>query len=178
MRTAAELEHGLEDIRRAPRERGTIELITRRPAIEQRDVVEVAELDTTVGLVGDCWSARPSNRTPDRTPHPDMQLTLMSVRVIRLISPDRWELAGDQLYVDLDLSDDHLPPGTRLALGTAMVEVTDQPHTGCAKFSARFGSEVMRWVNSPVGRALNLRGINTRVLVSGTIRRGDAIQKA
>jgi MOSC domain-containing protein YiiM len=86
-------------------------------------------------------------------------------------------LAGDQLYVDLDLSPVNLPPGTRLALGSAVIEVTDQPHLGCAKFAARFGEEALRFVNSRVGRGLRLRGLNARVVVSGTVRAGDAIRK-
>ncbi len=176
-RNAAELEDGLDHIKQAPSDSGRVELIARRPAVAERDVVEAAELDTVVGLVGDSWSVRPNAKTPDGLPHPEKQLTLMSSRVAHLISPDDWQLAGDQLYVDLDLSDANLPPETRLALGTALIEITTQPHTGCAKFSARFGSDVMKWVNSPIGRALNLRGINARVVQSGTIRRGDAIHK-
>ena len=103
----------------------------------------------------------------------------MSSRAAALVAGDRerWPLAGDQLYVDLDLSDENLPPGTRLALGSAVLEVTDEPHTGCKKFTARFGLDAMVFVNSPVGRALNLRGINARVVESGTVRVGDAVTK-
>jgi hypothetical protein len=177
-RTEAELETGLADIRRSPRDAGTLELIVRRPAVGEREVLAEAELDPTVGLVGDSWTSRPNPKTPDGGPHPEKQLTLMNVRVIRLIAdePD-WPLAGDQLYVDLELSGDHLPTGARLAIGSAVIVVMEAPHTGCAKFSARFGSDALRWVNSPAGRALNLRGINTRVLEPGVVRPGDAIRK-
>jgi MOSC domain-containing protein YiiM len=143
-------------------------------------VVDEAELDVDKGLLGDSWHRRPNRRTPDGGPHPLEQLTLMNVRAIAVIagSPERWELAGDQLYVDLDLSGDNLPAGTRLALGTAIVEVTGKPHTGCAKFRERFGDDALRFVNSPEGRRLNLRGINARVVGSGSVRTGDLVRRA
>jgi MOSC domain-containing protein YiiM len=109
-----------------------------------------------------------------------MQINIMNARATALVagSKDRWPLAGDQLYVDLDLSGANLPPGTRLAIGSAVLEVTSQPHTGCAKFVARFGLDAMKFVNSPVGRELNLRGINAKVVTAGTIRVGDDVRVA
>ena len=133
------------------------------------------------GLVGDSWRSRGSSRTPDGSPHPDLQLTIMNARVIDLVAgPDKrdWALAGDQLFVDLDLSESNLPPGTCLAIGSALVEVTDEPHTGCGKFARRFGVDATKFVNSRVGRELHLRGVNARVLEPGVIRVGDIIQKA
>jgi hypothetical protein len=175
------LEAGLDEIRSSPRDSGTLELIVRRPAIDAREVLDEAELSTIEGVVGDTWSVRGSGRTGDGGAHPDMQLNVINARVIRLLadSPDgeRWALAGDQLYLDLDLSEANLPAGTRLALGTAVIEITDQPHTGCEKFSARFGVDALRFVNSPVGRELHLRGINARVVESGVVRAGDAVHK-
>jgi hypothetical protein len=173
------LEAGLDDIRGAPHDGGLIELIVRRPAEDEREVLTAATLDPVVGLVGDLWPTRGSSRTPDGSAHPGMQLTLMNARAAALIAGDRdrWPLAGDQLYVDLDLSGENLPAGTRLSIGTATVEVTDQPHTGCAKFAARFGRDALKFVNSPDGRALNLRGINTSIVESGVVRVGDAIKK-
>jgi hypothetical protein len=178
-RTRDELEAGLATIGESPRDQGTLELIVCRPAPGERAVLDTATLDLAVGLVGDTWNARPSSRMADHSPHPDMQLTLMNARVIDLLTGERerWPLAGDQLYVDLDLSIDNLPPGSRLQIGEAVVEVTAQPHTGCAKFTARFGSEASRWVSIPAGRALNLRGINTRIISPGQIRRGDRVRK-
>ena len=131
------------------------------------------------GLAGDTWPARASSRTADGSPHPGMQVTMMNSRAALLIAHDvgRRVLAGDQLYADLDLSPANLPPGTRLAVGSAVLEVTDQPHLGCAKFAARFGQDALRFVNSRVGRQLRLRGLNARVVVSGTVRTGDAIVK-
>jgi MOSC domain-containing protein YiiM len=103
----------------------------------------------------------------------------MSSRAIAAIAPNRdaWSGAGDQLYVDFDLSADNVPPGTKLEVGTAVLQVSAHPHRGCAKFTNRFGSEVTKWVNSDVGCQLNLRGINTQVVVAGEARRGDTIRK-
>lgn len=173
----AELHAGVDEIRGAPREVGRLELIVRRPAVDEREVLEEGRLDESEGLVGDTWSVRPSNRTDDGGPHPDMQLNVMSSRAAALIAGprERWPLAGDQLYVDLDLSDATVPPGTRLRIGSAVVEVTDQPHRGCAKFAVRFGQEAVRFVNSDVGRELRLRGINAKVVVGGRIAQGDPV---
>jgi hypothetical protein len=178
-RTLEELEAGLEEIGRSPRAEGDLKLIVRRPATLEREVVEEAELDPVEGLVGDNWKERGSKRTPDGSAHPGMQLTLMNSRTIALIAqtPERWPLAGDQLYVDLDLSPGNLPAGTRLALGGAILEVSEEPHTGCRKFTDRFGSDAVRFVNSPSGRQLRLRGINARVIRPGIIRTGDRIRK-
>jgi hypothetical protein len=175
----AALEDGLTTIRHAPREAGTVELIVRRPAPEQREVVGEADLDPTVGLVGDCWLERGSGATEDGSAHPEMQLTMMNARAAALIAGtrERWPLAGDQLYVDLDLATANLPPGTLLEVGSAKLEITDKPHTGCGKFVRRFGVDAMRFVNAPVGRELNLRGIYARILTGGTVRTGDPIRK-
>lgn len=177
--TEDELLAGLEHIRQAPPDGGRLELIVRRPAVGEREVLEEGELDVVDGLVGDTWRQRPSSRTPDRSPDPDCQINVMGARVADLVAghPDRRALAGDQLFLDLDLSAANLPPGTRLAIGTAVIEVTAQPHTGCGKFVERFGLEAMKFVNSPAGRALNLRGINARVVQSGAVRAGDRARK-
>jgi MOSC domain-containing protein YiiM len=174
MATIAEhLGAGLEHVRAAPTDEGSLELIACRPAVGDREVLQEAELDVDYGLVGDSWSLR------GKSPNPKSQLTMMSVRAAALIAGERerWPLAGDQLYVDLDLSGDNLPPGTRLAIGSAIVEVTDLPHLGCAKFSERYGTEAREFVNSHEGAALNLRGINTQIVQSGTVRVGDAVHK-
>ena len=177
--TDRDFEPFLADVRAAPRENGRLELIARRPAVDQRELVDAAELDTTLGVIGDSWFERGSSRTQDGHANPESQVTLISTRVLRAIEQDtdRWPLAGDQLYVDFDLSIEALPPGSRLAIGSALLEVSDQPHTGCAKFSARFGSDALKFVNKSPGRELRLRGVNTRVVTPGTVRAGDSISK-
>jgi hypothetical protein len=176
---AAALGAGVPDVRAAPADDGLLELVVRRPEPGEREVLDEAELDRVVGLVGDGWRVRGSRRTSDGSANPDQQLTLMSARAAGLIAGprERWPLAGDQLYVDLDLSGANLPPGSRVEIGSAVVEVTREPHTGCQKFVQRFGLDAMRFVNSAVGRELNLRGINARVVVEGTVRPGDRVRK-
>jgi hypothetical protein len=174
------LEAGLDEIRESPRDRGTLELIVRRPVVDGREVLDEVELSLSEGVVGDTWNVRGSGRTDDGGPHPDMQLNVINARLSRLVGGDDDDvraLSGDQLHLDLDLSTDNLPAGTRVAIGDAVIEITDQPHTGCAKFAARFGKEALRFVNVGVGKELRLRGINAKVVVSGTIRRGDPVTK-
>ena len=178
-RTRTELDAALPRLREAPADGGTLEMIVRRPLVNEREVLDEAMLDMRDGLSGDSWNRRRSSRTPDGSPHPGMQLTLMNTRVIELLAGSRehWPLAGDQLYLDMDLSTANLPPGTRLSIGDAIVEVSTMPHTGCDKFVARFGLDAMKFVNSAVGRELNLRGINAFVVTPGTVRRGDPVRK-
>ena len=177
--TKAELEAGLDEIRRSPKDEGVLNLIARRPRSNEREILREASLNLEEGLAGDNWRTRGSSSTLDGSANPEVQLTFMNSRAIALIAQDknRWALAGDQLFVDLDLSAENLPAGTRLALGSAVVEVTPQPHTGCGKFVERFGGEAMKFVNSPVGRQLNLRGINAKVVEPGQIRVGDVVRK-
>ena len=177
--TMEELDIGLDHIRQAPKDQGILELIVRRPVSEQREVLTVGQLDLAEGLVGDNWSARGSSMTEDGKAHPEMQLNIMNVRAIAHISQDRerWQLAGDQLYIDMDISEDNMQAGTRLQLGTAIIEVTPIPHNGCRKFTERFGIDAMKWVNSDIGKQLHLRGINAKVVQAGTIRAGDAVTK-
>jgi hypothetical protein len=177
--TMPELEAGLAEIRQSPKDHGELKLIVRRPAEEAREILQEAQLDLVHGLVGDTWKIRGSSRTSDGSSHPDMQINIMNARAIALVAqdPDRWQLAGDQLFIDIDLSVENLPPGTRLALGSAVIAVTDQPHTGCRKFVARFGLDAVKFVNSPVGRKLNLRGVNAKVVQPGMIHMGDLARK-
>lgn len=177
--TMTELEAGLPHIRQSPRDGGTVEMIVCRPSVGTREVLSEGKLDVDDGLVGDNWKSRGSSRTEDGSAHPEMQLNIMNARVIDLLaqSRDRWSLAGDQLLVDLDLSGENLPPGTRLALGTAIIEVTAIPHTGCKKFRERFGLDAIKFVNSPLGKELHLRGINARVVQSGVVQVGDVVRK-
>ena len=177
--TMSELEAGLDEIRRAPKDAGALELIVRRPGVNDREILEQAELHPDEGLVGDSWNRRRSKTTPDGSPNPLMQLNVMNSRVTALVAQDkeRWQLAGDQLYVDMDLSEENVPAGTRLALGSAVIEVTPTPHLGCQKFVARFGLDAMKFVNSALGRELHLRGVNARAILGGIIRVGDVARK-
>ncbi len=181
-RTPEELEDFIPQLLAAPQDVGTLELVVRRPGLGQREVLDEGELDLVVGLVGDSWMQRGSRKTSDGGPHPEMQLNVMSARMVSFLAgdPERRPLAGDQLYLDLDLSHDNLPVGTRLTIGDpavrgAVIEVTAPPHTGCAKFIERFGAEAMRFVNGSVGRPLRLRGLNARVVEPGRVRPGDRV---
>jgi hypothetical protein len=177
--TMMELEAGLEEICRSPKDEGTVAFIVRRPDVGVREVLEEGTLDVVEGMVGDNWKTRGSSRTPDQSAHPDMQLNVMNARTIVLVAQEkeRWALAGDQLYLDLDIGVENLPPGQKLAVGSAVIEVTPVPHTGCKKFVERFGTEAVRFVNSPIGKNLRLRGMNARVVQPGTVRVGDKVTK-
>jgi hypothetical protein len=181
MRTGLDrdLDQHLHHIRSAPREPGRLELIVARPAEDDRVIMTEGTLDPATGLAGDRWIRHRSRSTPDGSADPAVQLTLISTRVLAAIEPDqaRWPLAGDQLYVDFDLSVEHLPAGARVAIGEVEVEVSAQPHTGCSKFSARFGSDALRWINNPTGRELRMRGANCRIIRGGTVRVGDSVSK-
>lgn len=177
-RSPTELLAGLEHVRRSPRDEGALELVVVRPRRGERQVRDLATLDLDLGVVGDTWIERRSTRTSDGGPNPAAQVTVMNARAVDLVagSRDRWPLAGDQLYVDLDLGVDNLPTGTVLVIGDAQLEVTAEPHTGCAQFKDRFGVEALRLTATPDGRALRLRGINTRVLRGGEVRPGDTVR--
>jgi hypothetical protein len=177
--TMEELESALDHLRGSPKDDGVVQLIVRRPRVDEREVLAEAELDPVKGLIGDSWSVRASRRTPDGSPHPDMQINIMNARVADLVSQEkeRWSLAGDQLYIDMDLSKENLPAGSRLSIGSAVLEVSPLPHTGCHKFVARFGVEAMKFVNSVVGKELCLRGINAKVVQAGVVRLGATAKK-
>lgn len=175
--TLAEMESSLETIRQSPRDIGVLKLIARRPNADEREVLEEARLDPAHGLVGDNWKTRGSRSTPDGSANPEMQINMMNARVIEMLARDksRWALAGDQLYVDFDLSEASIPPGTRLAIGSAVIEITAPPHLGCKKFSARFGPDAVKFVNSDEGKKLHLRGVNAKVITAGPVRNGDKV---
>jgi len=174
-----ELEAALGHLRDAPKNDGVLQLIVCRPNVDQREELDQAELDPVKGLIGDNWIVRPSSKTPDGSPHPEMQINIMNVRVTALVAQqrERWSLAGDQLYLDMDLSKENLPAGSRIQVGSAVLEVSPLPHTGCAKFVSRFGVDAMKFVNSAVGKELCLRGINAKVVQAGVVKVGQTAKK-
>jgi len=173
--TMAELEENLDELRLSPRDEGSLRMIVRRPRSGEREVIEQGSLSVEEGLTGDNWSTRNSGAPLDV----DRQLTIMNARVAGLLAQqeDRWHLFGDQLYIDLELSEENLPTGTRLALGGAVIEVTSVDHTGCKKFAERFGVDAVKFVSAPVGKELRLRGIYAKVVQPGPIRVGDLARK-
>lgn len=176
--TTEQLDAGLSDVRESPSERGSVEMIVRRPEVDQRETIDQAELVVGQGLTGDNYLTRPNPKSPDGAAHPEAQLNLMNSRAIDLIAAgdrNQWPLAGDQFFVDFDLSLANTPPGTRLAIGDAVIEVSAKPHTGCSKFTERFGIDAARWVNAEKDE--RRRGINAMVVNSGTVRPGDTIEK-
>ena len=174
-----ELEAALGHLRDAPKNDGVLQLIVCRPNVDQREELDQAELDPVKGLIGDNWIVRPSSKTSDGSPHPEMQINIMNVRVTALVAQqrERWSLAGDQLYLDMDLSKENLPAGSRIQVGSAVLEVSPLPHTGCAKFVSRFGVDAMKFVNSEVGKELCLRGINAKVVQAGVVKVGQTAKK-
>ncbi len=174
-----QLEAGLDHIRSSPADSGRLLMIVRRPDIDQREVLADGALDVDVGLVGDTWMDRGSASTPDGSSNPEAQITIINSRALDLMarSEDRWQLSGDQLVVDMDITMENLPAGTQLSIGSAVIEISEKPHTGCVKFADRFGNDALRFVSTPLGRDMRLRGVNTRVVQSGTIRTGDTVAK-
>ena len=175
-----ELEAGLEEALTSPTDEGIVNLIVCRPDVGQRKVLQSAKFSLEIGLVGDNWSKKPYSKSPDGGPHPEMQVTMINSRVLDLITAgdsSRMAVPGDQLVVDFDLSRENIPPGTKLNIGSAIIEVTEAPHTGCAQFVGWFGADAMRFVNSSRGRELCLRGINSKVVQPGVISQGDKITK-
>jgi hypothetical protein len=178
--TKTEIEARIGHVLESPKDQGTLAMIVRRPKIGKREVISEGILDSGLGLLGDNWLTRGSSRTTDGKGHPEMQLNLMNIRFAELIAGDssRVPLAGDQMYVDLDLGSANLPTGTILAIGTALIEITSIPHLGCKKFVERFGMDAMMFANSDFGRQHNLRGVNARVVIGGKIAVGNRVIKA
>ncbi|HSM34666.1 MAG TPA: MOSC domain-containing protein [Anaerolineae bacterium] len=178
-RTVDELEAGMAMLLGSPTEAGTLRLVVRRPGKGQREIVEVGQLDTDVGLVGDDWVNRPGSHSDK--PSPYAQVTMMNARVAELISgdpdPAAWAQCGDQLYLDLDLSEANMPAGSRVGIGEAVLEIQAEPHTGCLQFRQWWGADALRFISTDRGRQMRMRGANAIVLQSGLVRPGDIARK-
>lgn len=175
----SELELGIDEIKASPKDNGVLEMIVRRPETETREIISNGEINLETGLTGDNWKARGSSAMPDGSADPEAQITLMNTRVIQLLSGDKenWQWAGDQLFVDMDLGLDNLPPHSRIQVGSAILEISAKPHTGCKKFSGRFGIEALEFISTPLGKALRMRGVNAKVIQAGEIKVGDVVRK-
>ena len=177
--TLEDLQSALPDILNSPTEHGRIEMIISRPAVGERDILKTANLERDTGLVGDNWKQRGNSKTADGSADPDAQITLINSRIVNAVSgsKSRWHLAGDQFVVDIDLSHNNLPPGSQLSIGTAVVELTSTPHTGCVKFASRFGNPALRFVSGAEAMQQRRRGANAKIVQSGTVRVGDIAEK-
>jgi hypothetical protein len=177
--TEAELLNGLDDIRLSPKDQGTLELIVVRPEKNKRVILKECAISAKLGVHGDNWALGCWKTLPDGSPHPEVQVAIMNSRCIALLAQDksRWSLAGDNLYVDLQLGDNNLGCGQRLQIGSTILEITAQAHAGCKKFAQRYGQDAVRLVNSPLGTQLHLRGVYAKVVEDGVIKVGDTIKK-
>jgi len=174
-----EMELQVDKILQSPKNDGVLKMIVRRPEVDLRTVLEKGELSISEGLTGDSWRNRVMKKNPNKLPDRKTQLTLMNARVIEVVArdEDNWPLAGDQLFVDMELSEEKLPPGSRLSIGLSEIEITAVPHTGCGKFKKRFGSDALKFVNSEIGKKHRFRGIYAKVIKAGEINKGDIIRK-
>jgi MOSC domain-containing protein YiiM len=177
--TRAELQAGLPHILDSPQDNGRLEAIVIRPAKHERRELQSCEISLAGGTQGDHWAKGCWMSTEDGKPHPDVQICIMNARCIALVADqrERWALAGDNLFIDLNLSRENLPPGQRLQIGSAIIEITAVTHGGCEKFVERYGRAAVVFVNAPKGRALRLRGVYARVVQDGTITVGDRVVK-
>lgn len=170
---------GLDRVKQSPKDDGVLELIVVRPRVDERVLVERCEVSSRLGVHGDNWALGCWRTLQDGSPHPDVQVAILNSRLIALVAREksRWPLAGDNLYMDFDLSTDNLPAGQRLAIGTALLEIISEPHDGCGKFAERYGKEAVKFVNSPERKHLHLRGIYARVVKDGVVAVGDRVRK-
>lgn len=177
--TLEQLKTQLNHIQASPNDTGSVLLIVRRPTTEEREIIAQGRLIPSVGLEGDNWRERGSTSMPDGSANPEAEITLMNARVIQALTQDetRWALAGDQFFVDFDLSEENIPAGSQLAMGSAILEVSPLPHNGCKKFSERFGVDALKFISMAENKPLRMRGINAKIIQAGDVKQGDLIRK-
>jgi hypothetical protein len=175
-----ELQSHLDSIKQSPQDDGILKAIVIRPVSNERVGMESSVVTPDGGVHGDRWAKQAWLNLPEEELEPKAQITVMNSRAAEVIARNRarWPLAGDNLYVDLDLSEDNLQAGQQLSIGSAVFEITPQPHNGCGKFEQRFGAEALKWVNSEEGKHHHLRGIYIKVVKAGVINVDDTITKA
>lgn len=178
-KTMEELKAGLPEILKSPQDNGEVKAVVVRPGSCERNMVPSCDVSLEGGVLGDHWAKGCWKTTDDGEPHPDVQICIMNSRCIELIAGDQsnWAPAGDNLFVDMDLSPENLPPGQRVAVGSAIIEITDTPHKGCQKFIDRYGRDACVFVNLGDGDKYKLRGIYARTFEAGTISVGDTFRK-
>lgn len=177
--TTAIIEKQLPYVEASPKDNGVIKLIVVRPKTNKRQILDSCFISYEKGMEGDNWTLGCWKTTEDGSPHPDVQIAITNYRIHEIFSnldKDR-ALAGDNLFVDLDLSERNLKAGDRLALGSAIIKITSVPHNGCGKFKERFGIDALKFVNSPIGKQMHLRGIYAKVIQNGIVSVNDTIKK-
>ena len=177
--TLAELQTQLPAILDSPKDEGVLRGIVIRPGPGERRDADSCEISLAGGVHGDHWAKGCWKSTAAGLPHPDVQICIMNARCIAVIAQERenWLPAGDNFFTDMDLTPDNMPPGQRLAVGSAIIEITDTAHNGCASFIARYGRDACLFVNTGEGKRLRLRGIYARVVQDGRVSIGDRVSK-
>lgn len=177
--TQPEIDQRLSSVLDSPKDQGTVEMIVVRPFKNQRKTLIHVLFSPEAGVTGDNWKTQCWKKLNDGQSDPDVQVAIMNARMIDMLTDDKahWPLAGDQLFVDFDLSVTNLSPGDQLQIGDAVLQITAEPHRGCSKFKQRFGELAMHCVNSAQGDAHRLRGIYAKIISAGNVSVGDVIHK-
>lgn len=177
--TTAELAAALPYVCAAPKTATTIDSLCFRPARNQREFPAELQLSRAEGIRGERWLTEPWLRLPDGSPDPNIQVSILPLRVLNLVWTDRENTPhpGDTIIADLDTSLTNLPPGSLLQAGTAILRVSDEFNEGCVKWKVRYGQAAKDWITAPGHPQLRLRGVLCAVEQDGFIRAGDALTK-